>query len=79
MPVVAVDRAMRKRLKGSPVEGRARIKTGSLKNTLSIAGYIKVRHEKLWIVVALINDEKAGKARSAMDALILWISGDQGK
>ncbi|MDY7538762.1 D-alanyl-D-alanine carboxypeptidase/D-alanyl-D-alanine-endopeptidase [Undibacterium sp. RTI2.1] len=79
MPIVAVDGTMRKRLKDSPVEGRARIKTGSLKNTLSIAGYIKDSHEKLWIVVAIINDEKAGKARPAMDELILWISGDQGK
>jgi D-alanyl-D-alanine carboxypeptidase/D-alanyl-D-alanine-endopeptidase (penicillin-binding protein 4) len=46
MPVAALDGTMRKRLKGSAAELRARIKTGTLKNTTAIAGYVRDIHDQ---------------------------------
>jgi D-alanyl-D-alanine carboxypeptidase/D-alanyl-D-alanine-endopeptidase (penicillin-binding protein 4) len=46
MPVAALDGTMRKRLKGSAGELRARIKTGTLKNTTAIAGYVRDIHDQ---------------------------------
>ncbi|MEB0118192.1 D-alanyl-D-alanine carboxypeptidase/D-alanyl-D-alanine-endopeptidase [Undibacterium sp. RTI2.2] len=73
-PIVAVDGTMRKRLKDSALDGRARIKTGSLKDAVAIAGYVKDRQDKLWIIVAIINDKKADRARPVLDELILSIA-----
>jgi D-alanyl-D-alanine carboxypeptidase/D-alanyl-D-alanine-endopeptidase (penicillin-binding protein 4) len=74
MPVAALDGTMRKRLKGSPGELRARIKTGTLKNTTAIAGYVRDIRDQQWIVVAMINHDEARKAKSALDELLNWVA-----
>ena len=40
LPVAGVDGSMRRRLKGTPAEGWARLKTGTLKNVTALAGYV---------------------------------------
>ena len=74
MPVAALDGTMRKRLKGSAGELRARIKTGTLKNTTAIAGYVRDIRDQQWIVVAMINHDDAAKAKSALDELLNWVA-----
>lgn len=74
LPIASVDGTMRKRLIGTSAAARARIKTGTLKDTVAIAGYVRDQHNKNWIVVAMINHELAAKARSALDALIEWVA-----
>ena len=74
LPIVAIDGAMRKRLRESPAAGRARIKTGTLRDSVAVAGYVRdVRHQD-WVVVAFINDKDAGKGRPALEALIDWVA-----
>lgn len=74
LPIVAIDGSMRKRLRESPVAGRARIKTGTLKDAVAIAGYVRDVSNQDWIVVAIINDLEAKKGRPALDALINWVA-----
>ncbi len=76
LPIVGVDGSMRNRLKESPAAGRARIKTGSLRNVAAIAGYVYNADNELCTVVALINDDNAKPAvtRPALDALIDWVN-----
>ncbi len=74
LPIVAVDGTMRKRLKGALNGGSARIKTGSLKDVLSVAGYVRDSNNANWIVVGIINGDNAGKGRPALDELISWVS-----
>ncbi|MES2126546.1 MAG: D-alanyl-D-alanine carboxypeptidase/D-alanyl-D-alanine-endopeptidase [Pseudomonadota bacterium] len=76
MPIVALDGTMRKRLKDSPAASRARLKTGTLKNVVAIAGYVPDASGQLCIVVAMINDDKVGdgKGRAALDALVDWVA-----
>ena len=76
LPIVGIDGSMRNRLKESPAAGRARIKTGSLRNVAAIAGYAYNADNELFSVVAIINDDNTQQAtaRPVLDALIDWVS-----
>lgn len=74
LPIAGVDGTMRKRLIGSQAQSRARIKTGTLRDTTAIAGYVLGQSNRYWIVAAMINHENAAKGRAALDALIEWIA-----
>jgi len=53
-------------------EARARFKTGTLRNSSALAGYVTDRDGSLYIVVAILNDDAARKeiARPILDALV---------
>lgn len=72
LPIVAVDGSMRSRLKDSPAAETARIKTGGLRNVVSVAGYVTDAVGEPHIVVGMINDERAARAggRAILDALL---------
>ncbi|KQW89898.1 D-alanyl-D-alanine carboxypeptidase [Massilia sp. Root418] len=76
LPIAAVDGTMKRRLKDSPAAARARVKTGTLKNVVAIAGYVPDANGELCIVVAMINHELTGNGngRKAIDALIDWVA-----
>nr|WP_315485368.1 D-alanyl-D-alanine carboxypeptidase/D-alanyl-D-alanine-endopeptidase [uncultured Undibacterium sp.] len=74
LPIVAVDGTMRKRLVGTVAAARARIKTGTLRDTVAVAGYVRDQQNQHWVVVGMINHEYAAKARPALDALIAWVA-----
>ena len=73
LPITSLDGTMMKRLKGSPAEARAHLKTGSLDGVSSIAGYALDQHNKQYVLVMLVNHTKAALSKSAQDALIEWI------
>jgi D-alanyl-D-alanine carboxypeptidase/D-alanyl-D-alanine-endopeptidase (penicillin-binding protein 4) len=76
MPIVGVDGTMRNRLKNTSVQGRARMKTGTLNNTSAIAGYVRDSFNKDWIVVAFINNDDArSNGPAVLNALIQWVAG----
>jgi D-alanyl-D-alanine carboxypeptidase/D-alanyl-D-alanine-endopeptidase (penicillin-binding protein 4) len=77
LPIVGIDGTMRKRNKDSAATGRARIKTGTLRDTAAIAGYVRDRQNKDWIVVGFINDDASKRGRPALDALIQWVAEGQ--
>ncbi len=72
LPIVAVDGSMRSRLKDSPAAETARIKTGGLRNVVSVAGYVTDAVGEPHVVVGMINDDRAGRAggRAILDALL---------
>lgn len=74
LPVAGVDGTLSRRFKGTAAEGRARLKTGTLRNVVALAGRVPDARDRPWIVVAIVNDEQAAKARPAIDALIAWIA-----
>lgn len=76
LPIVALDGTMRKRLLNSPAAARARIKTGTLKNVVAIAGYVPDANNQQCVVVAMINSDLVGNGngRAAADALIEWVA-----
>ncbi|ELX11551.1 putative serine-type D-Ala-D-Ala carboxypeptidase [Janthinobacterium sp. HH01] len=76
LPIAATDGTMRKRLKDGPAALRARIKTGSLKSVIAIAGYVTDANNQPCIVVAILNDEHVanGAGRTVLDGVIDWVA-----
>ena len=76
MPIAATDGTMRRRLNGSPAAGRARLKTGTLRNVVAVAGYVPDATGVQNVVVAMVNDELAGegRGRAVVDALVDWVA-----
>jgi D-alanyl-D-alanine carboxypeptidase/D-alanyl-D-alanine-endopeptidase (penicillin-binding protein 4) len=78
LPLAGVDGTLARRLKGGPAEGRARLKTGTLRNVQSLAGYVRDAGGRTWVLVALLNDEEgAARGRPALDRLAEWVAQQQ--
>jgi len=75
LPIVAVDGTMKKRLLLGSVSGHAHIKSGSLKDVRSIAGYVFDARGRRMIVVCMINHVNADQGAAAQDALLEWVFG----
>jgi D-alanyl-D-alanine carboxypeptidase/D-alanyl-D-alanine-endopeptidase (penicillin-binding protein 4) len=73
LPVVGVDGTMKARMRGEPIEGRAWIKTGSLNDVRSIAGYVDAASGRRYAVVMLVNGPRAAGSGAAQDALLRWV------
>ncbi|WP_020656008.1 D-alanyl-D-alanine carboxypeptidase/D-alanyl-D-alanine endopeptidase [Massilia niastensis] len=76
MPIVAMDGTMRRRLHDSPAAGRARLKTGTLRNVTALAGYVPDANGAQTVFVAMVNSEQAGngRGRAVLDALVDWVA-----
>lgn len=73
MPLAGLDGTMRKRLNGQSVAGHAHIKTGTLKEVRTLAGYVLAASGKYYAVVWLINHHNASVGQEAQDALLQWV------
>lgn len=76
LPIVAMDGTMRRRLHGSPAAGRARLKTGTLRNVTALAGYVPDAGGNQCVLVAMVNSEQSsnGRGRAVLDALVDWVA-----
>ena len=74
LPIAGLDGTMRRRFKDSPLVGKIRVKTGTLRDTAAVAGYVRDVQGKDWVVVAFINDDNSKLGRPALDALIEWVA-----
>jgi D-alanyl-D-alanine carboxypeptidase/D-alanyl-D-alanine-endopeptidase (penicillin-binding protein 4) len=74
LPIVGVDGTMKRRLKTSQAASRARIKTGTMRDGVAVAGYVPDANGEQCIVVAIINHDNVDwtAARGIVDALIDW-------
>lgn len=63
----------------SPAIGRARLKSGSLRDVASLAGYVEGLSGQRYIFVVIVNHPNANAARPALDKLLDWTVADQKK
>lgn len=63
---------LRERLPGSSLMGQAWLKTGSLRDVASVAGYVQGQSGQRYSVVGIVNHPNASQARPALDALLEW-------
>ncbi|MCP5287334.1 MAG: D-alanyl-D-alanine carboxypeptidase/D-alanyl-D-alanine-endopeptidase [Burkholderiaceae bacterium] len=73
LPVAGLDGTMRRSRAG---DGRAHLKTGSLRDTAGIAGYVLSDSGRRYVLVAILNHDNAQAARPALEALVRWTRGD---
>lgn len=76
MPIAGIDGTLRRRLQGTPAAGRARLKTGTLRNVVALAGYVPDANGEQNVFVAMVNSEQAGdgRGRAVLDALVDWVA-----
>jgi D-alanyl-D-alanine carboxypeptidase/D-alanyl-D-alanine-endopeptidase (penicillin-binding protein 4) len=74
LPLAGLDGTMKNRLKNTPAEGRAHIKTGTLEGVKTAAGYVQDTAGKRYAVTFLINHPNAAAGQNAVDALLLWVA-----
>jgi len=76
LPIGALDGTLRRRLRDTPAAGRARLKTGTLRNVTALAGYVPDANGELCVFVAMVNSEQAGNGhgRAVLDALVDWVA-----
>lgn len=75
LPIAGVDGgSMRTRLRGIAIGEGTRFKTGTLRDTSAMAGYLRTAAGEPRIVVVIANHERATKsvARPLIDAIIDW-------
>jgi D-alanyl-D-alanine carboxypeptidase/D-alanyl-D-alanine-endopeptidase (penicillin-binding protein 4) len=76
LPLAGVDGTLGRRLRGTPAEARARLKTGTLNNAVGLAGVLSDARDRPWVVVALLNHpQAAAKGRPVLDALMAHLAG----
>ena len=73
LPLVAYDGTMRRRLRSESIAGQAHIKTGSLSDARTLAGYVLDQRGPRRVVVLFINHANAAAGQSAQDALLQWV------
>jgi serine-type D-Ala-D-Ala carboxypeptidase/endopeptidase (penicillin-binding protein 4) len=73
LPILGMDGTVKKRFRDSDIAGYAHLKTGTLDGVKSLAGYVKARSGKQWIVVFIVNHPNAALAEPAQDALLEWL------
>lgn len=74
MPLAGVDGTLKRRFTQGHTKGKARLKTGTLRNVTALAGYVTDQSGRTWVVASFINDPKAGRGRVVLDSLIEWIT-----
>ena len=67
------DGTMRNRLKSPQTRLRAHMKTGALRDVRAAAGYVLGNSGKRYIMVSMVNDDQAYRAREFENAVIAWL------
>ena len=71
LPIAGVDGTLR-RGKSRISQGWAHLKSGSLRDSTALAGYVHTPGGRRLVVVGIVNHAKAAAARPALDALVDW-------
>ena len=80
LPVAGVDGGMQRRLASPALTGRARLKTGTLRDVTALAGYLPDQDGNLLVVAAMLNHDNAKSkiSRPILDALMLALASGYG-
>ncbi len=72
LPIAGVDGTLKRMKSSSGVS--AHLKTGSLRDSNALAGYVLGANGKRYVLVALVNHPNASAARPALQALVEWVA-----
>ena len=74
LSIAGVDGTIKKRFRGTSVRNRAWMKTGTLRRTKNIGGYVKNKAGKLYTVVILVTSTKGKwKAAKLQNDIMQWL------
>ena len=77
LPLSAVDGTLRRRFRAPELEGRLRMKTGSLQDVSALAGYVNAASGRTYVAVIILNHPRAelGAGDAIQAALVNWLFG----
>jgi D-alanyl-D-alanine carboxypeptidase/D-alanyl-D-alanine-endopeptidase (penicillin-binding protein 4) len=77
LPLSATDGTLRKRFRSPDMQGRLRMKTGSLQGVSALAGYVNAASGRTFVAVVIVNDPRAsgGGGQAVQTALVQWVFG----
>ena len=72
-----MDGTLRRRFRAPEMEGRLRMKTGSLDDVSALAGYVNAASGKTYVAVIILNhpEASAGAGEAIQAALVNWAFG----
>jgi len=78
LSIMGVDGTLTKRMRKEPIEGRAHMKTGTVRDASCIAGYVLDPQGQRWVVVVLVNalpgqTLQAWRGHAVHHALLRWV------
>ena len=75
LSIAGVDGTIKKRFRGSVVKNKAWMKTGTLKRTKNISGYVKDASGQLYEVVILVQSNRGNwRASQLQNDIITWLA-----
>ncbi len=74
LAIAGVDGTVRRRMRDDEVKGMAHLKTGTLRASRALAGYVLGASGKRYILVSLVNDDRSAAVRPFDDALVAWLA-----
>jgi D-alanyl-D-alanine carboxypeptidase/D-alanyl-D-alanine-endopeptidase (penicillin-binding protein 4) len=74
LAILGTDGTTRNRLRDPTTKSMAHLKTGALRDVRSVAGYVWSSSGKRYIVISMVNHERAHDARSFENTLIAWLT-----
>jgi D-alanyl-D-alanine carboxypeptidase/D-alanyl-D-alanine-endopeptidase (penicillin-binding protein 4) len=77
LPLSATDGTLRKRFRAPEMQGRLRMKTGTLEGVSALAGYVNAASGKTYVTVIMLNHPgvESGPGEQVQAAMIEWIFG----
>jgi serine-type D-Ala-D-Ala carboxypeptidase/endopeptidase (penicillin-binding protein 4) len=77
LPLSATDGTLRKRFRSPEMQGRLRMKTGTLEGVSALAGYVSAASGKTFVAVIIVNHPgaNAGGGQAVQTALVQWLFG----
>ena len=74
LAISGVDGTMRRRLRTDETRGMAHLKTGTLRDSRALAGYVLGASGRRYVLVAMINEERAATTGRFLDAVVRWLA-----
>jgi len=77
LPLSATDGTLRRRFRAPEMQGRLRMKTGSLNDVSALAGYVNAASGRTFVTVVILNHPlaDAGVGEAVQAALVKWVFG----
>jgi D-alanyl-D-alanine carboxypeptidase/D-alanyl-D-alanine-endopeptidase (penicillin-binding protein 4) len=77
LPLSATDGTLKRRFRAPEMQGRLRMKTGTLADVTALAGYVSAASGKTFVTVVILNHPKAsqGAGEAIQTALVEWVFG----
>ena len=77
LPLSATDGTLRRRFRAPEMQGRLRMKTGSLQDVSALAGYVNAASGRTFVTVVIMNHPAAdaGAGEAVQAALVQWVFG----